>query len=81
MRDTIIKQIEENIFSGDHNEPLYGASYMPRKFKCAVTVPGDNSVDLLTNDIGLVVICSKEGVLKGCNVDQPRNLAKSVTVE
>jgi sulfite reductase beta subunit-like hemoprotein len=30
--------------------------FLPRKFKIAVTVPGDNSVDLLTNDIGVVVI-------------------------
>ena len=41
---------------------------MPRKFKCAVTVPGDNSVDLLTNDIGLVVFCNSKGALQGCNV-------------
>jgi sulfite reductase (ferredoxin) len=30
--------------------------FLPRKFKIAVTVPGDNSVDILTNDIGAVVI-------------------------
>ena len=40
---------------------------MPRKFKCAVTVPGDNSVDLLTNDIGIVAFTSKDGNLEGCN--------------
>ncbi len=40
---------------------------MPRKFKCAVTVPGDNSVDLLTNDIGIVAFTSKKGHLEGCN--------------
>lgn len=37
-------------------EPIYGTQFLPRKFKVAVTVPGDNSVDLLTNDIGVVVI-------------------------
>jgi sulfite reductase beta subunit-like hemoprotein len=26
--------------------------FLPRKFKIAVTVPGDNSVDIFTNDIG-----------------------------
>jgi sulfite reductase (ferredoxin) len=41
---------------------------MPRKFKCAVTVPGDNSVDLLTQDIGLVAFADASGALKGCNV-------------
>tara|TARA_Y100001968_G_C19435694_1_gene759510 strand:- start:196 stop:2229 length:2034 start_codon:yes stop_codon:yes gene_type:complete len=61
-------QFKKNIFSGDIQEPLYGETYMPRKFKCAVTVPGDNSVDILTNDIGLVVFTKKNGDLIGCNV-------------
>ena len=60
-------QFNENVYSGVKNEPLYGASYLPRKFKCAVTVPGDNSVDLLTNDIGLVAFTNKSGELEGCN--------------
>jgi sulfite reductase (ferredoxin) len=41
----------------DHpKEPLYGDRYLPRKFKIGVTVPGDNSLDIYTNDIGCVVI-------------------------
>ena len=60
-------QFKENIFSGTKDEPLYGSTYLPRKFKCAVTVPGDNSVDLLTNDIGIVAFTSKNGILEGCN--------------
>ena len=62
------RQLEGKVFSGDTNEPLYGGTYMPRKFKCAVTVPGDNSVDLLTQDIGLVAFADASGALKGCNV-------------
>ncbi len=62
------KQLEKGIFSGDKNEPLYGSTYLPRKFKCATTVPGDNSVDILTHDIGLVTFTNKEGELQGCNV-------------
>ena len=49
-------------------EPIYGQHYMPRKFKCAVTVPGDNSVDLLTQDVSLVVITNAAGELEGFNV-------------
>ncbi|MEC4984979.1 MAG: sulfite reductase, ferredoxin dependent [Oscillatoria sp. PMC 1068.18] len=49
-------------------EPLYGTQYMPRKFKCSVTVPGDNSIDLYTHDISLVVITDENGELKGFNV-------------
>ena len=60
-------QFNENVFSGIKKEPLYGSTYLPRKFKCAVTVPGDNSVDLLTNDIGIVAFTSKEGKFEGCN--------------
>ena len=60
-------QFNENVFSGTKKEPLYGSTYLPRKFKCAVTVPGDNSVDLLTNDIGLVAFTSCKGDLEGCN--------------
>ena len=62
------KQLNGDVFSGDKKEPLYGTTYMPRKFKCAVTVPGDNSVDLLTHDIGLVSFTNSKGKLKGCNV-------------
>ncbi|MEA5410140.1 sulfite reductase, ferredoxin dependent [Synechococcus sp. BA-120 BA3] len=56
------------VFSGDAAEPLYGSTYLPRKFKVAVTVPGDNSVDLLTQDIGLVLFSDPSGRPLGCNV-------------
>lgn len=52
----------------DSLEPIYGTHYMPRKFKVAVTVPGDNSVDLFTQDLGLVVITTKRGDVQGFNV-------------
>jgi sulfite reductase (ferredoxin) len=35
-------------------DPLYGPTYLPRKFKVAFAFPGDNCVDLYTNDIGIV---------------------------
>jgi sulfite reductase (ferredoxin) len=35
-------------------EPVYGDAYLPRKFKIAVGWPGDNCVDVLANDIGIV---------------------------
>ena len=38
-------------------EPLYGKTYLPRKFKTAIGLPGDNSVDLYANDLGLLAIC------------------------
>ncbi len=53
-----------------HNteEPIYGSQYMPRKFKICVTVPGDNSVDLYSQDLTLVVITNKKGLLDGFNI-------------
>ena len=62
------RQREGGVFSGDGQEPLYGDTYMPRKFKVAVTVPGDNSVDLLTQDVGLVLFSDPQGRPQGCNV-------------
>lgn len=52
----------------DEEEPIYGQHYMPRKFKIAVTVPGDNSIDLYTQDVGLVVILDDQDQLEGFNV-------------
>jgi sulfite reductase (ferredoxin) len=49
-------------------EPIYGDRYLPRKFKIAVTVPGDNSLDIYTNDIGVVVVTDDAGNLEGFNV-------------
>ena len=52
----------------NNEEPIYGTHYMPRKFKICVTVPGDNSVDLYSQDLTLVVITNKKGQLEGFNI-------------
>lgn len=47
-------------------EPIYGQLFLPRKFKVAVTVPGDNSVDVLTNDLVVVVLSDPDtGAVSG----------------
>jgi sulfite reductase (ferredoxin) len=46
-------------------EPIYGATYLPRKFKIAVTAPGDNSVDIYTNDVGVVPFVAADGTVTG----------------
>ncbi|MUL37724.1 sulfite reductase, ferredoxin dependent [Gloeocapsopsis dulcis] len=48
-------------------EPIYGTHYMPRKFKVCVTVPEDNSVDLFSQDLTLVVMMNQQE-LQGFNV-------------
>ena len=48
-------------------EPIYGTQFLPRKFKIGITVPGDNHIDFLTNDIGICVVM-KNGEHVGYNV-------------
>ena len=48
-------------------EPLYGRTYLPRKFKTCVTVAGDNSIDLFTHDLGFAGVFEGER-LAGWNV-------------
>lgn len=50
----------------DH-EPLYGPTYLPRKFKINIAVPPYNDVDVFAHDIGLVAIV-EDNDLKGFNV-------------
>jgi sulfite reductase (ferredoxin) len=37
-------------------EPIYGAVYLPRKFKIAVGLPEDNCVDIYANDLGFMAV-------------------------
>lgn len=48
-------------------EPIYGKSYLPRKFKIAMAIPPRNDVDVYTQDLGFVAI-EKDGKLQGFNV-------------
>ncbi|MBD8879699.1 assimilatory sulfite reductase (NADPH) hemoprotein subunit [Rhodanobacter sp. 7MK24] len=49
------------------NEPLYGATYLPRKFKIGVAIPPLNDVDVFAQDLGLIAILER-GELVGFNV-------------
>lgn len=40
--------------SGDPVEPVYGDAYLPRKFKIGLAWPGDNSIDVYSQDVGIV---------------------------
>jgi len=53
---------------GAEEEPLYGKTYLPRKFKTAIAFPGDNCVDVVTNDIALIAVLSPEGRHEGFNI-------------
>jgi sulfite reductase (ferredoxin) len=48
-------------------EPIYGATYLPRKFKTAIALPEDNCIDIFTNDLGFLAHVEK-GKIVGYNV-------------
>lgn len=51
----------------DH-EPLYGPTYLPRKFKITIAIPPHNDTDVFAHDIGLIAIKGPDGHLEGFNV-------------
>lgn len=46
-------------------EPLYGPTYLPRKFKIGLAHPADNTADVLANDLGFVMQTNAAGELTG----------------
>jgi len=37
-------------------DPLYGISFLPRKFKIGICIPPNNDIDVFGNDLGLIAI-------------------------
>jgi sulfite reductase (ferredoxin) len=52
---------------GEVVEPLYGPTYLPRKFKMGIALPHDNCIDVYTQDIGLLAVVRNDQIL-GYNV-------------
>lgn len=52
----------------DPPDLLYGATYLPRKFKTAVAIEGDNCIDVYSNDLGLVARAGGDGALEGFDI-------------
>ncbi|MGI9221671.1 MAG: NADPH-dependent assimilatory sulfite reductase hemoprotein subunit [Woeseiaceae bacterium] len=48
-------------------EPIYGATYLPRKFKIGIAIPPSNDVDVFSQDLGFIAI-QQDGKLAGFNV-------------
>ena len=48
-------------------DPIYGTTYLPRKFKTAIAFPDDNCTDIHANDLGFLAI-AEDGGLAGYNV-------------
>ncbi len=60
----------ERIAGGEEEvvEPIYGKTYLPRKFKIVVAVPPSNDVDVFAHDLGFIAILDKKNEIVGYNV-------------
>ena len=60
----------EKIIGGEEEvvEPIYGKTYLPRKFKIVVAVPPSNDVDIFAHDLGYIAILDDKGAIAGWNV-------------
>lgn len=57
-------------------EPLYGPTYLPRKFKIALAIPPSNDVDVFAHDLGFIAI-EESGRLAGFNVTVGGGMGRS----
>jgi sulfite reductase (NADPH) hemoprotein beta-component len=57
----------ERIAGTEDVEPIYGPTYLPRKFKSAIAVPPINDVDVFAQDLGFIAIV-EAGELVGFNL-------------
>lgn len=60
----------ERIAGGEDEvvEPIYGKTYLPRKFKIVMAVPPSNDVDVFAHDLGFIAIFDEAGDVSGWNV-------------
>jgi sulfite reductase (NADPH) hemoprotein beta-component len=62
--------IDEKLVAGGEpdEEPIYGKTYLPRKFKIGFAIPPSNDIDVYANDLGFIAIADDSGKLAGFNV-------------
>ena len=58
---------DEKLAGEPEEEPIYGATYLPRKFKVGIAVPPLNDIDVYSQDLGLVGIVENDELV-GFNV-------------
>jgi len=61
--------IEDEMVAGGEKEaePIYGETYLPRKFKVGFALPPSNDIDVFSQDLGFIAIV-EDGKLVGYNV-------------
>ena len=63
------------------DEPLYGDVYLPRKFKLALTVEGDNCCDVYANDLGIVAHPDGQGHVEGYTLLVGGGMGRTATIK
>jgi len=61
----------------DFVDPLYGKTYLPRKFKIAFAIPPRNDIDVFTNCCGFIAISDGSGNLLGYNLTAGGGMGRS----
>jgi sulfite reductase (NADPH) hemoprotein beta-component len=60
--------VDDKLVSGEpeeNEEPMYGKTYLPRKFKIVFAIPPSNDVDVYAHDLGFIAIAGADGRLEG----------------
>ena len=60
----------------DFVDPLYGRTYLPRKFKVSFVIPPVNDMDIYTNDLGFIAVVENDKVV-GYNLAVGGGLGRS----
>ena len=66
----------EKVSAEEEEEPIYGKTYLPRKFKTGFAVPPSNDIDVYTQDLGFIAI-GEDGKLLGYNLSVGGGLGMS----
>ena len=61
----------------DFVDPLYGKTYLPRKFKIGFVAPPLNDIDIFTNCCGFIAIVDEKGRLVGYNLTAGGGMGRS----
>lgn len=69
LRDPLAddKQLVDGGEPDEEVEPIYGATYLPRKFKMGIALPHDNCIDVHAQDLGFLAIV-EHGRVVGYNL-------------
>jgi len=63
MKDEENAELVESV----SEEPIYGTTYLPRKFKFGLVLPEDNCIDVYTQDVGLIAVVENDNIV-GYNI-------------